>query len=244
MRRLIQSVLGKVGYRLIRLEATKSILDGCFSALKGLGFAPKHVIDVGAHRGGWTRRAVKFFPEARYTLVEPQEDLKACVQDLIAAGYKIEWISAGVGDAAGQFPFTISHRDDSSSFALSREEADASGYPQVIRPVRTLNEIVASSGAPLPEMVKIDAEGFDLKVLAGASDLLGKTDIVFVEAGVCANNFDNTMTKVIARMADAGYRVIDITDLNRSPKDNVLWLCELAFARIGSHVLDEANSYE
>ena len=41
----------------------------------------------------------------------------------------------------------------------------------------------ASSGAGLPEMVKIDAEGFDLKVLAGASDLLGKTDIFLVELG-------------------------------------------------------------
>lgn len=50
--------------------------------------------------------------------------------------------------------------------------------------MRTLNEIVATSGAPLPEMVKIDGEDFDLKVLAGASDLLGKTDIVFVDVGV------------------------------------------------------------
>jgi FkbM family methyltransferase len=40
----------------------------------------------------------------------------------------------------------------------------------------TLNKLVASSDAGLPEMVKIDAEGFDLKVLAGASDLLAKTD--------------------------------------------------------------------
>jgi hypothetical protein len=28
----------------------------------------------------------------------------------------------------------------------------------------TLNQVVASSGAGMPEMVKIDAEGFDLKV--------------------------------------------------------------------------------
>jgi len=43
-------------------------------------------------------------------------------------------------------------------------------------PIITLNQIVASSGAGLPEMVKIDAEGFDLKVLAGASNLLGNTN--------------------------------------------------------------------
>jgi FkbM family methyltransferase len=48
----------------------------------------------------------------------------------------------------------------------------------------TLNEIVASSNAPFPEKVKVDVEGFDLKVLAGASELLGKTDIFLVEAAV------------------------------------------------------------
>jgi hypothetical protein len=32
-------------------------------------------------------------------------------------------------------------------------------------PVIALNEIVASSDSGLPEMVKIDAEGFDLKVI-------------------------------------------------------------------------------
>ena len=55
----------------------------------------------------------------------------------------------------------------------------------------TLNEIVSSAGVPLPEIVKIDAEGFDLKVLAGASDLLGKTDVFFVEVTICCPGHEN-----------------------------------------------------
>jgi hypothetical protein len=45
-------------------------------------------------------------------------------------------------------------------------------------------------------------------------------------------------------MEAAGYRLIDITDLNRSPKHGVLWLCEMAFLRNGAPWLDQANSYE
>ena len=45
-------------------------------------------------------------------------------------------------------------------------------------------------------------------------------------------------------MAHAGYRILDITDLNRSPKYGVLWLCEVAFLRNGSHLLDGVNSYQ
>jgi FkbM family methyltransferase len=72
-------------------------------------------------------------------------------------------------------------RDDASTFVDWHE-----GWPRITVPIMTLNEVVAFSGAGLPEMVKIDAEGFDLKVLAGASDLLGKTDIFLVEAVVCS----------------------------------------------------------
>ena len=42
-------------------------------------------------------------------------------------------------------------------------------------------------------------------------------------------------------MAKAGYNLMDITDLNRSPKHGVLWLCELAFLREGSPLLDAAT---
>jgi hypothetical protein len=45
-------------------------------------------------------------------------------------------------------------------------------------------------------------------------------------------------------MAGVGYRLIDITSLERSPKHGVLWLCELAFLRKGSLLLDKVDSFE
>ncbi len=108
--------------------------------------------------------------------------------------------------------------------------------------VKTLNEIVSSSNVDLPDMVKIDAEGFDLNVLRGASNLLGKTEIFLVEAVVCGN-YENSVAEVVKFMADAGYCLMDITDLNRSPKHGVLWLCELAFLRVGSPLLNAVTSY-
>ena len=93
--------------------------------------------------------------------------------------------------------------DDSSTFALSKEQAEA----------------------------------------AGASDLIGKTEIFLVEAGVCAP-LENSVPKVMRFMSNFGYQLIDITDLNRSPKFGVLWLCEMAFLRKGSSLLKGVTSYE
>jgi len=91
--------------------------------------------------------------------------------------------------------------------------------------------------------VKIDAEGFDLKVLSGASTLIGKTELFFIEAAVCCT-YENSVSEVVRRMADNGYKLLDITDINRSPKFGVLWLLELVFLRNASQLLDSVTSYE
>jgi FkbM family methyltransferase len=215
-------------------------LELFFSLLKRYRFDPRHIIDVGANKGSWTRRAIPFFPNACYTLVEPQDHLKAHIQDLVEGGFKITWINAGVSDASGTLPFNISYRDDSSSFVSLPGNDEA---PQISVPVKTLDEIVSAPNV-CPDMVKIDAEGFDLKVLAGATDLFGKTDIFFVEVMIYAGSYENSIAKVIQRMDGAGYKVVDITDITRSPRYGVLWFCELAFLRNASPLFDSATTYE
>jgi FkbM family methyltransferase len=249
LKRLIQSTFNKLGYRIVRdsyfphtsFPPPPYGLELFFSLLKRYGFNPKHIIDVGANKGTWTRRAVPFFPNASYTLIEPQDRLKVHIRDLLDRGCKINWINAGVADQSGTLPFTVSYRDDSSTFAPTPVDA---GAPRMAVHVTTLNEIVSASSASVPEMVKVDAEGFDLKVLAGASDLLGKTEIFFVEVTICCSGYENTISRVIETMGEAGYKVVDITDINRSPKYGVLWLCELAFLRNESSIFESATAYE
>src|SRR5262245_48225347 len=172
-----------------------------FPLLRQLGFAPRHVVDVGANRGFWTRAAFKYFRDPVYTLVEPQDHLRYYSQDLVAQGCKLKWINAGCGDFCGTLPLIVSYRDDASTFVDRHDNATAQ---RITVPIITLNQLVASSGAGLPEMVKIDAEGFDLKVLAGASDLLGKTEIFLVEAVVwgAGSAYDNSVAEVVRFMAE------------------------------------------
>jgi len=106
MKRLIHFVLAKFGFRIVRIEDDSTASQGLrpfFALLKRFGFAPKHILDIGANHGFWTRDAIKFFPDARYTMVEPQDHLKSCIQDLVDAGYKIQWINAGASDRSGTY---------------------------------------------------------------------------------------------------------------------------------------------
>ena len=242
MKTLIQSLLRPFGLRLARLEtgATREFgVDVLFSVLRRSDFAPTHILDVGANHGNWTRSALQLFPDAQYILLEPQDRLKMHIQDLLASGRKITWINAGASDKTETLPFHLSHRDDSSTFL----EGDAPSAPAIPIKVWALDDLLVEYKLPVPGMVKIDAEGFDLKVLQGAGSLLGKTDVFLVEASVLCP-FENSVEAIIQFMAGGGYRLVDITELNRSPKDNVLWLTELAFLRNESQLLSGATSYE
>lgn len=148
-----------------------------------------------------------------------------------------------MADKSGTMRFYISDRDDSSTFLPREQQPQTRVASERMVEVKTLDDIVSAYNLPAPDLVKIDAEGFDLKVMQGASSLIGKTDVFLLEAGV-ACPFENSVARVISTMEDFGYRLVDITELNRSPKYGVLWLTELAFLRASSPLLASVTSYE
>ena len=239
----IQKLVSKLGYRLVPLTNMELCsLERFFPLLKRSGFGPKHIWDVGANHGNWTRVAIRYFPDADYTLIEPQDALKVHVQDLVRSGHKLRWISAGAGNHAGTLPLYIATLDHSSSFLdVSRIKEDAIQRVEV--PVRTLNEIRTTFSLPAPNMLKIDAEGLDLKVLEGATDLVGHTEIVLAEGSIGQLDFENKAGALIGAMEDYGYRLIDITDVLRSPNHDALWLCEFAFLLKSSELLNHASRF-
>jgi FkbM family methyltransferase len=239
-----QKFLSAFGYKLAPIERFSPSwnLVHFFPMLRRFGFSPKQIWDVGANRGNWTRQAIGYFPDAEYTLLEPQESMLGNLDDLIRAGHKIRWINAGAGAKAATLPFYIHPQDAGSSF-LPLPRITQEAVRRVDVPVRTLNEIRETLSLPIPEMLKIDAEGLDLKVLEGASDFLGTTEIILLEVSIGQLDFENDPQIVIEAMYRYGYRLIDITDVNRGPTHGVLWLCEFAFLRKASTLLDGANRY-
>ena len=217
-----------------------------FECLARLGFEPRHVIDIGANRGNWTRTALRYYPNAFFTLFEPQSDLASEMDDLLLPGSKIKLHNLGLGATTGEMLFTIHDRDDSCSFALSAEDAATRGFPQIRVPVTTLDSIIASelsAGRPTPELLKIDAEGWDLQVLAGAPATLSEAEVVLLEAGIMNKRFENSLQAIINRMDALGYTLFDFTDLNRTPTLKALWLVEAAFIRRGGTIDRQVNAY-
>ena len=209
-------------------------LQSCFDGLVQMGFKPKCMVDVGANHGNWTRNALLYFPDLQVVMVEPQDWLRADMEDLLQSNTRVHWVTAGASNQEGSLSLTIRERDDSSNFLLSAEDAAAQGLRQVDVPVTTVKALVEKFDLPVPDIIKIDAEGLDLKVLEGCGSLLGATDLFFVEASLMPHAKDNAFVEMVNFMERCGYVLFDVTDLNRSPNCGALCLMELAFVREGS----------
>ena len=165
----------------------------------------------------------------RFTLIEPQAEMKPYLDQFCSEVKNARWLLAGAGAAVGELPITIRADDDAaSSFAISEEWAKSKGLEQRVVPIVTLDSICEESTQPIPEIVKIDAEGLDLAVMRGSQKLIGVTELFFIEASLFG--YPNFHT-IITFMREHGYEPYDFTDLNRRPYDGTLGLVEFAFAK-------------
>lgn len=213
----------------------KGDLVSFFLNVRQRGFDPRVIVDVGANKGKWTQKTRRVFPDADYLLVEPQVEMTPLLDRLCFEQDGVRWINAGVADKVGELTFTVVPDTVSSSFTMSEQQAKLSGYEQRTVPVLTLNEIVDKHLGCAPDIVKIDAEGFEAKIMRGASKLIGETELFLLEAPLIdpPNTQWSSFSQLIAMMADYEYEVYDFTSFQRRPYDGAVGLCEIAFVRRG-----------
>jgi len=242
---LLNSLLERRGWTLVPLGRAPNERDlrlGLFRRLSNMGFSPRWVMDVGAHKGDWSRDAHIYFPQAHFTLVEPQEDLKPHLERFVQQHDGSDFVIAGAASSEGQKEFhVIPQSCSASSFAISHEESVSRGFLR--RQVRTVTlDSLCQQHGGFPEVLKVDAEGFELEVLRGARSLLGQTELIFLEVplffegdqvgsespeGVYVRPSFHTLVQT---MRESGYEPYDITDMNRRSHDDALYLMEMVFA--------------
>lgn len=186
-RRLVEQLSGRRGVRRARLFGAEFELDlgefiqrqmyfGCFEALEARAVADylrpgMTVVDAGANVGFYTALAAeRCGAGGRVIAYEPSpyasERLRAMVErnrlDRVTA------VEAALGDAAGQGTLFIERdANHSPSLIRSRDAADASAVE-----VRTLDAEAARLGLDKIDLLKLDVEGYETQVLAGAGELL------------------------------------------------------------------------
>lgn len=235
MKATLKRIASKLGYEIRKKRPIETTpLQNFIVALLKSGFEPKHIVDIGANRGRWTRNMIEYFPNSRYSLFEPQSQLEYEIEDLKSA-YNVHFYPFGIGSKDTTLNFTIHPREDSCSFSYSEFDAKKLGWKQIQADIKRLDNLLLNDIRTIcPELVKIDAEGIDLEVLEGCAGLFGKTDFFLIEAGVGHSEIPNSLTRVNDFMESKGYKIFDITDLNRPFSNRRLHLIEVVYVNCNS----------
>jgi FkbM family methyltransferase len=196
------------------------------------------VIDVGASNGHWSARMMRYFPNARYLLIEAQKDAHGVALERFKAAHpNVEYELCAAGDRDGEIYFDAS--DPMGGLA------SATPFPKnnITVPVSTIDNLVGSRNLTGPFLLKLDTHGYEVPILEGARQTMAQAAMLIIEAynfTLCpgALRFYELCQFLEAR----GFRCVDMFDLMNRPGDHAFWQMDMVFLPT-THPVFQSNRY-
>ncbi len=210
-------------------EVLRASMRGALRQLSNLGFRPGTIVDVGV--AYQTAELYEEFPASSILLIEPLAEFEPCLRQ-ICAEHKAQYVLAAAGATPGTAIFNV-HTDqlDGSSLLKEVEGAMVDGIPRQV-PVVTIDQVCAEKNAKGPYLVKLDVQGAELQVLAGAERTLRETEVVILETTLFGTIIGGAqMWDVVMKMKEYGFVAYDIFGLLYRPLDNALSQTDMVFVR-------------
>jgi len=184
--RLLQNVFwSKIGLQLVRAYTSlarrweyvvmnRSLLAECNGEYWLLSLLPPTplIVDVGFNEGLFSREALRQRPQARIIGFEPAKSMQREFAANFAHESRIELLPFAVSKGRGDLDFCDS--SDGCSSLVGDQRLGAKKYR--VETIR-LDDFAEERGLSKIEMLKIDAEGYDLHALEGAERLLTREAI-------------------------------------------------------------------
>ena len=205
-------------------------MEGCLRFLRERGIHPRCVLDVGANETRWARLAAKVFPESRLVLIEPQEEMVPALATFCETHPSARFVRAGAAAQGGEAVQTIWDDLQGSTFILPTAEQLLTTGKQRVTPMVTIDSVFEHE-PHLPELAKLDIQGYELEALKGAGRLFGHTEVFILEVQLIRSDLVPGVYEVVEFMHQRGYQVYDICGYLRRPVDDALGQIDLVFAR-------------
>lgn len=240
MRRIIKQIFKNFGYDIQRFDSRTN--QGCakdptgkiqnfLEYLRMRGFNPESILDVGANVGGWSRMAKSIFPTANCFLIEPQIEMQPFLDAFCHEFPGSQWFFAGAGANPGELTLTIWEDLLGSSFLPAESTELQKANKQRRIPIMTIDSLIETGAIAIPQLVKLDIQGFELEALRGGEKLFESTEVFILEVSLFVFSGHPIFHEAIAFMADRGYLVYDFAGFARRPYDGSLGQVDVCFVK-------------
>lgn len=190
------------------------------SMLRQRGIPIGSVLDVGVQVA--TRELIEAFPDLTHVLFEPVVEFN----DSIKHNYRSvphKLVNAAVSERSGEVSlqvFTV-HSGMQISHSTMAKDSNASGLRTV--PMVSLDDYLIANPEPGPYLLKIDVDGAEMSVLAGAAETLKKCSVVIIEA---PRYF---LIERVSALKAAGFDLVDL--IEPCYYDDVIWQWDAVMIR-------------
>lgn len=220
---------------LVEASIRSGLDPAMFAALTHLaskGFEPAVVADIGAAKGYWSQGAGSIFRRAHFHMIDPLEESLPELRRVCEANERYHHLLCAVGDAPGEHRISLTPDYDGSTLLDYYEDG---GQPTRVIRVETLDGLVSSGRIPAPDLVKIDVQGFEMKVIEGGRETLRAAEVAIIEVNMFRFMPECPLAhEVIAEMAALGFVIFDLAGALRRPFENDLGQMDLVFVRADS----------
>lgn len=230
MRSLIKKALKKLVYMAggFHLSRMRSDMEDALKHLTKMGVQPNTVFDVGVADG--TLDLYEAYPNSHFILIEPLREFETNMAEF-KSRYHVDFIVAAASDQVGMMNINV-HPDLCGSSMLKEVEGEHVDGEQRTVPTIRLDELAKERKLAPPYFIKVDVQGAELSVLAGAEGILEQTDAIVLEVSLF--NFfigGEVFSDVIAKMNDYSFVVYEILDGRNRPLDGALAQVDILFVR-------------
>lgn len=195
------------------------------------------LFDVGAHVGQTALELRRRFPAGTVHAFEPSPDSFARLQAATAGDARCELHPFALAEARGSRTLHVNASSATSSLKELTEGASEewrderlTTVERVEVEVRTLDEFCAERSIESIDFLKIDVQGGEYAVLEGASGMLGRRAVRFVQSEfILVGTYEGQrpLHEYLSLMDRRGYRLVDFFSPLR--RDGQLLQCDLLF---------------
>jgi FkbM family methyltransferase len=206
-------------------------------ALRRQDIRPRTVIDVGANVGQFTVAAVKLLAPSKLYAFEPLPEVWEKLKRYTAALPQVEAHPLALGEAAGERQFHLNaHSHSSSLLPLGRGHREA--FPSarevgsILIKVSTLDQFFNSLELSPPVLLKLDVQGYEAKVIEGASATLARVRWVVAETSMRPlYDGEPLFLELVEIMARAGFKFLRPVGWLADPRNGEILQLDALFER-------------
>lgn len=230
----VNAPLGTLGVQVVRNQQAQASFGRRIRQLARTGFRPSVAFDGGAFSGEWSQEVASVFPGCRMIVVEPNPDMMRVSRGALSGlSPSPHFAEVALGPEDGSTRLNLWSGASGAAASLLEHVSGAPSRSIDVR-VRRIDDVALDAGA-MPDLIKLDLQGYEVPALRGASRCLAHAEVVVLEIGCLGAYIGRSSPRdVMDLMYDAGFVLHDIEDLGYRPHDGALTGADFVFAKSSS----------